>query len=357
MDRVQQIGQLFVCGFEGIRPDKSILRLIRMYGIGGVILFARNIKTPRQTAELVQELQAAAKIPLFIGIDQEGGRVSRLPAPFTRFPGNAALGQAASRDLAYKFGRATGMELASVGINLDFAPVLDINTHPDNPVIGARAFGDDPVLAGDLGCAVIQGLQKEVIACGKHFPGHGDTSLDSHLALPEVHHDADFLRKRELLPFVQAVACGVETIMTAHVLYPALDPDRPATLSPRIVQSMLRRELRFNGVVFSDDLEMKAVEDRFGIEDASVLALQAGVDALLICHDPDKEERGLEAVIRAVDTGRIPVSRIEEAVGRILDLKRRRLHPLPAIDLQGVERITGWPEHQKLAERLLKSLA
>jgi len=354
MDRMQQIGQLFVCGFEGTRPDESILRLIREYGIGGVILFARNIKTPLQTAELVQELQAAAEIPLFVGIDQEGGRVARLPAPFTQFHGNDALGRAASRDLAYHFGRATGTELASVGINLDFAPVLDIDTHPDNPVIGTRAFGSDPALVGDLGCAVIKGLQEKVIACGKHFPGHGDTTLDSHLALPEVCHEVGFLRRRELLPFIQAIACGVETIMTAHVLYPHLDPKHPATLSLKIVQKILREELRFNGVVFTDDLEMKAVEDHFGIEASSILALQAGVDGLLICHAPEKQEKAREAVIRAVEKGEIPLSRIEESVGRILDLKRRRLSPQPSIDLAELEKTAGWPEHQRLAEKLSK---
>ncbi|NOY53985.1 MAG: beta-N-acetylhexosaminidase [Deltaproteobacteria bacterium] len=349
---MQQIGQLFVCGFEGIRPNGTILRLIREYGIGGVILFSRNIETPRQTAELVQELQAAAKIPLFIGIDQEGGRVSRLPSPFTRFPGNDALGRTASGRLACRFGRAVGKELAVVGINLDFAPVLDINTRPDNPVIGTRAFGSDPTIVSDLGCAVIDGLQKEIIACGKHFPGHGDTSLDSHLTLPEVPHGIDLLRRRELIPFIRAVACGVESIMTAHVLYRPIDPDYPATLSPKIVQGILRKELHFNGVVFSDDLEMKAVEDHFGIETSSILALQAGVDSLLICHHPEKQEKAIEAVTRSVEEGAISLSRIEESAGRILDLKRRRLSPKPSIDFTEAEETAGWPEHRKLAEEI-----
>ncbi len=355
MEQNEQIGQFFVCGFTGTRPDEAILRLIREYGIGGVILFARNIETPRQTAELIRELQAASKIPLFVGIDQEGGRVARLPAPFTKFPASRLFGRNGSREEARAFGRATGLELAATGINLDFAPVLDIDSHPGNPVIGDRSFGSDPALVSDLGCAVIAGLQERVIACGKHFPGHGDTSLDSHLALPEVRHNLDFLRRRELVPFARAIDCGLETIMTAHVLYRSIDPDYPATLSSKIVQGILREELRFNGVVFSDDLEMKAVEDHFGIEDSSILALQAGVDLLLICHDPAKQEKAIEAVLRAVEAGKIPRSRIEESAGRLLDLKKRRLSPPPSIDLTGLEKGAGWPEHQKLAERIGES--
>jgi beta-N-acetylhexosaminidase len=350
MDRIRQIGQLFVFGFEGYRAGEGILRLIRDYGIGGVILFSRNIETPRQTTELVQNLQAHSEIPLLIGIDQEGGIVSRLPEPFTQFPGNHAVGLSGSTDLAYRFGRATGRELASVGINLDFAPVLDINSNPANPVIGTRSFGAVPEQVAKLGCAVIRGLQESVIACGKHFPGHGDTSQDSHLALPSVLMEKEKLQQRELIPFAAAIDGGVEALMTSHVLYPSLDPDLPATLSPAVVQGLLREELRFNGVVVTDDLEMKAVEDHFGTERSCVMALQAGVDLLLICHDPDKQEKGIEAVIRALEAGEISMERVEESVARVLDLKRRRLQSAPPIDTDQMETTIGKEEHHRLAK-------
>jgi beta-N-acetylhexosaminidase len=353
MERLRQIAQLFIFGFDGGVLNDHILRMIQDFGIGGVILFSRNIQSPRQTAELILSLQQASSIPLLVGIDQEGGRVSRLPRPFTSFPGNHALGLSGSRDLAYSFGQATAEELSASGFNLDFAPVLDVNSNPDNPVIGERAFGSNAELVADLGCAVVHGLQEHgVIACGKHFPGHGDTSLDSHLDLPTVPHPRESLQKREMLPFERAIASEVEGIMTAHVLYPQLDPEFPATLSFAIVQNLLRDQFHFNGVVFTDDLEMKAVEDRWGIEKSCVLALQAGVDALLICHDPVKQEKGLHAVIRAVEKGEISAERIEESAGRILDLKRRRIETDRQSDLNHIEEKVGTRSHLELASTI-----
>ncbi len=353
MERLRQIAQLFIFGFDGHVPDASILRWIQDFGIGGVILFSRNIQSPGQTAELIRSLQQSSEIPLLVGIDQEGGRVSRLPRPFTSFPGNHALGLSGSKELACSFGQATANELTAAGFNLDFAPVLDVNSNPDNPVIGERAFGSDTQLVADLGCAVIRGLQEHgVIACGKHFPGHGDTSLDSHLDLPTVPHNKEALRQREMLPFQRAITSEVETIMTAHVLYPQLDPELPATLSPVIVQNILREELHFNGVVFTDDLEMKAVEEKWGIERSCVLALRAGVDALLICHDPVKQEKGLHAVIRAVEEGEIPIERIEEAAARVLDLKRRRVRAPLQKDLKMIEEKVGKRAHLELASQI-----
>jgi beta-N-acetylhexosaminidase len=353
MDQMKKIGQLFVFGFVGPEPDRTILRMIGEFGLGGVILFSRNIREPRQTAELVQWLQSEAKIPLFIGVDQEGGRVSRLTEHFTPFPGNHALGHSGSSELAHAFGRATAEELSAVGINLDFAPVLDINTNPENPVIGKRSFGADPELVSDLGCAVIQGLQeKGIIACGKHFPGHGDTVLDSHLALPRVLHSIERLRLRELIPFKRAIRCGVETLMSAHVLYPELDPQLPATLSPAILHQLLRKELGFRGLLFSDDMEMKAVDDHFVIEESAVLALKAGVDVLLICKDPTRQERALEAVLEAAERGDIPAPRLEEAVNRVLALKKRRFHDPFHPDPARIEKTLRAKEHLRLASTL-----
>jgi len=326
MDQIEKLGQLFLFGFAGLEPDERILRMIRDFGLGGVILFSRNIGDPLQTAKLVEQLQGEAEIPLFIGIDQEGGRVCRLTDHFTRFAGSRALGKAGSFDLARAFGQATGEELSAVGVNLDFAPVLDVDSNPRNPIIGSRSFGEDPELVGRLGCAVIQGLEeKGIIACGKHFPGHGDTVLDSHLALPEVSAGLKTLRERELIPFVRALDCGLGTLMTAHVRYPALDPELPATLSPKIIDKILRKELGFQGVVFSDDLEMKAVDEQFGIEASAVQAINAGVDVVLICKEEGKQEKGMAAVGKAAETGEISQSRIDEAVNRVLALKKQRL--------------------------------
>ncbi len=356
-NRMNRIGQLFVLGFSGTRLEDPILRLIRKYDIGGVILFSRNLKDPMQTAELALELQENAATPLLIGIDQEGGIVSRLPSPFTSFPGNRPIGLSGSEDLARTFGRVTGTELAAVGINLDFAPVLDVDSNPKNPVIGVRSFGRDPDRVARLGCAVIQGLQETgVIACGKHFPGHGDTSLDSHLTLPEVHQKRNILLNREVSPFAKAIRSGVEMIMTAHVLYPALDPRFPATLSAAVIEKLLRGSLGFQGVVITDDLEMDAVEMNFGIEESCVRALRAGVDMLLICHDPVKQEKGIAAVIRAAKRGILSHRRIDEAVSRILDLKRRRLSLPFRIDPQRIRRQVGSREHSEVAAEIASYL-
>ncbi len=357
MVRMRQLGQLFLFGFEGLEPNSHIVRMIGQHGIGGVILFSRNIRDPRQTARLIQSLQAASETSLFIGIDEEGGRVSRLCAPFTAYPGNRAMGLSGSPELAYDFGQALAEELSAVGINLDFAPVLDVDTRPDNPVIGTRAFGDDPEQVAALGCALIRGLQDNgVLACGKHFPGHGDTALDSHHDLPRVPHGEARLRQIEMVPFARAIAGGVETIMTAHVVYTGIDPDRPATLSPRIIQRMLREELGFNGVVFSDDLEMKAVAAPWGIEQSCVLALQAGVDILTICHNPVQQEKGLQAVRRAVEEGDVSRERIEAALGRVLDLKRRRLGIPFKADPAAIRKHVGSQAHRKLATRMERYL-
>lgn len=350
MDQTRKIGQLFFFGFEGLEPDERILQLIRDFALGGVILFSRNIRDPLQTAELVQRLQAEAKIPLFVGIDQEGGRVCRLTDHFTRFPGNRALGKAGSFELARAFGRATGEELSAIGVNLDFAPVLDVDSNPSNPIIGNRSFGADPGLVGQLGCAVIQGLEeKGVIACGKHFPGHGDTALDSHLALPEVSAPLETLRQRELVPFVRALGCGLATLMTAHVSYRDLDPTCPATLSPKIIDHILRKELGFTGVLFSDDLEMRAVDEHFGIEASAVRAINAGVDVLLICKDGEKQEKGLAAVSKAVEKGEIPSQRVDEAVDRVLTLKRGRLQKPFRTDRDKIEQTLRSRKNLELA--------
>ncbi|HSG04997.1 MAG TPA: beta-N-acetylhexosaminidase, partial [Nitrospiria bacterium] len=260
----EKIGQLFMFGFHGRSPGKAIERFIKEFHVGGVIVFSRNLQNPAQTAKLTNALQAATpKMPLFIAVDQEGGRVSRLPKGFTIFPSSARVASGHSAPLVYQAAEITAKELRAVGINMNFAPVLDIDTNPDNPIIGDRAFGSDHETVSTMGLTALAGLQdNRVVACGKHFPGHGDTSADSHNELPEVGHTLQRLGDIELRPFVHGIQNGLASIMTAHVMYPKVDPDNPATLSPKIIKGILRNQFRFKGVVVTDDMEMRAITDK-----------------------------------------------------------------------------------------------
>jgi beta-N-acetylhexosaminidase len=258
-----------------------------------------------------------------VAIDHEGGRVLRVGAPFTAFPPMAAVGAIGDADLARQVGQAMGRELCAVGIDLDFAPVLDVHSNPANPVIGDRAFSSDPAVVAMMGIALMRGLHDSgVIACGKHFPGHGDTDTDSHLALPIVRRDRIGLEQIELVPFRAAIAAGVPLLMTAHVLYPALDPDRSATLSPIILRDLLRGELGFRGVIVSDDLEMRAISDHRNIGDAAVETLAAGADLLLVCADLAKAETAANAIAQAVMDGKLDVTIVEAAARRVRSIPR-----------------------------------
>src|SRR6185295_725173 len=259
--------------------------------------------------------------------DQEGGRVARLKEPFTVWPPMATLGRSGDEALARRFAKALATELRAVGITLDYAPVLDIHTNPKNPIIGDRALAEDADSVARLGAAIIQMLQVNgVAACGKHFPGHGDTSVDSHLELPLIDHPPDRIKRVELVPFREAVKAGVAFIMTAHVLVPSLDEENPATLSRRIVQGMLRDEVGYPGVILSDDLEMKAIAKTYAVPDAAVQAIAAGCDGLLICSGGvDVQAVTLEALVHAVEDGRIPFKRLEAAQKRLRAAKERIL--------------------------------
>src|SRR4051794_13502783 len=276
----RQIGQLLIAGFDGHQVPEELRALAREFGLGGVILFARNVSEPEQVADLAFEAsRLVPDLPLWVSVDQEGGRVARLKAPFTEWPPMATLGRSGDVALAERFARALAAELKSVGITLDYAPVLDIHTNPKNPVIGDRALADKAEQVARLGAAIVRALQGEgIAACGKHFPGHGDTATDSHFELPLVEHPPERLRDTEFVPFRAAINAGVATIMTAHVLVPALDEKRPASLSRRIVHELLREELKFEGVILSDDLEMKAVAAEFEVPSAAVMAIPAGWD-------------------------------------------------------------------------------
>jgi len=355
----EQIGQLFMMGFMGTTVSKELASFMKAYTPGGVIFFRRNLESVQQIVDLTNGLQKLSPAsPLLIAIDQEGGRVSRLPAEFTIFPPCAQLGQCNSSELAYSAAATIAKELRAVGINMNMAPVLDVNSNPENPVIGDRAFGADPGLVAELGQATIGGLQDNmVVACGKHFPGHGDTSADSHKVLPVVDAGLQRLRDTEFPPFQHAIRFGVASLMTAHVLYRALDPDAPATLSSAVIQRLLREEFRYDGVVFTDDLEMHAIIDHDGIGEAAVRSFVAGCDVLLICKDQDRVQTAMQAMERAVRDGRITQERLQQSLVRVARLKSRYLLPYKPVTISDARLVVGCRTHRMLLDSWHKAYA
>ncbi len=326
----EQVGQLFWTGLPGPELDPGTERLIREGLVGGFVFFSRQGSDPDRLRTLTDRMQQAARererhTPgLLIAVDHEGGLVQRFGPPFTAWPGHMALG--ATRSVAHAEAAAEAMarELRAVGIHLNLAPVADVNNNPANPVIGVRSFGEDPRLVGRMTAAMVRGFHAGGLgAVAKHFPGHGDTDQDSHQALPVVPHARERLNRVELPPFRAAIEAGVDVIMTAHVLFPAVATDGlPATLSPAVLQGMLREELGFEGVVVTDALDgMKAITDHFGLEQGLVMALQAGADAALVPDSFDVLPELHALVVRSVREGVIPRERLQEAVRRILRLK------------------------------------
>jgi beta-N-acetylhexosaminidase len=346
----REIAGLFCVGFEGSAPSAEVLELVRR-GVYGVILFGRNVVDAEQVAALVAELKRAAGRPLLVSIDQEGGRVARLRAPqgFTELPPMRAVGATGDAALAFDVGALLGRELRAVGIDQDYAPVVDVDTNPANPVIGDRSLSRDPAEVARLGAALARGLQSAgVAACAKHFPGHGDTSEDSHTHLPRLAHALERLRAVELVPFRGLAEAGVASVMTAHVVFDALDAQRPATLSEPVLR-LLRDECGYDGCVISDDLEMKAVAEHFPLAEAVPAALAAGVDAVLVCHAPAVQHRAIDLARRAVEEGAIPGERLAQA--------RRRVEALlrwagPPPDPRTVKQRLRTEEHLALASRV-----
>lgn len=311
------VGSLLFVGIPAPALDAETRHRLEQLQPGGVVLFRRNVGTLQEVARLTAELHALPSQPL-VAIDHEGGRVMRLGEPFTQFPPAALIGRTRDVQRALQVGQAMGEELASVGIDLSFAPVLDVHSNPSNPIIGDRAFGSDPELVADMGVALMRGLLAAgVIPCGKHFPGHGDTAKDSHLELPVVRRSRQELERTELTPFRRAIAAGVPMLMTAHVLYPALDADHPATLSRKILTGVLREELGFQGVVASDDLHMRAITDRHDIGAAAVATLAAGADALLVCQELREAVRAREAIEAALACGGLRTETVVAAAARV----------------------------------------
>jgi beta-N-acetylhexosaminidase len=355
----REIGELLIGSLPGTTITPEIRSLVREFSLGGVILFARNIEAAEQVAELSHDVQSLSTgIPLWVSVDQEGGRVARLKEPFTVWPPMATLGRRGDEALARRFAAALAAELRAVGITLDYAPVLDIHTNERNPVIGDRALSSDADMVARLGVAIIGGLQENgVAACGKHFPGHGDTTADSHLELPLVEHPPDRIRRVECVPFRAAIAAGVRFIMTAHLLVPSFDEAQPATLSRTIVYGLLREELGFEGVILSDDLEMKAIAATIPVPEAAVRAIAAGCDGLLICSgSPDVQSAALERLVHAVEDGTIPLKRLEDALARLRRAKEQTLDPrAPRVPTARTLRQTlGCDAHRRVADEMLQ---
>jgi beta-N-acetylhexosaminidase len=329
MDK-REIGNLFFVGFRGTAFNAELAEFLDELNPAGVILFARNVEDPLQVSRLNRDLQQFAherlSSGLLIGVDQEGGRVTRLREPFSVFPPALELARSdAPEESVRRSAAVTAQELTLTGFSVDFVPVLDVlssSTDLASTVIGDRAFGFDSGTVSQLGAIVIDAMRAEgIIPCGKHFPGHGGTLIDSHIELPVDDRDLTELENSDLLPFRDAVSARVEMIMTAHVLYPSLDGESPATLSPGIIDGLLRRQIGFDGVVISDDLDMGAVAGRYSIAESSVRALGAGVDLLLICNQPEKAFSAREALVDAIREGQLTTDRVRVSLARVNRLK------------------------------------
>ena len=351
-------GQLAIAGFAGHSIPADLRALAREFDLGGVILFARNVESPEQVAEIAREAQSLVQeLPLWVSVDQEGGRVARLKAPFTVWPPMLTLGRSANEDLARRFARALAAELKAVGISLDYTPVLDILTNPKNPVIGDRALGERAQDVSRLGETIIRTLQAVgIAACGKHFPGHGDTAVDSHHELPIVEHPPDRLENVEFVPFRAAIEADVAAIMTAHILVPSIDGERPATLSPRIVDDLLKKKLGFEGLVLSDDLDMLAISARWGTPEATVGAIAAGCDAVLLCGTSQEPQvAAMEAIIHAIEDGTLPLTRVEDGLARHRRVKERFLtKPERPLTGSALRALLGRDEHQAVAAEMAR---
>jgi len=323
----RNIGKLFIVGFDGTETSPELRSFVHDEAIGGVILFSRNISSRNQVKRLVGRLQEeAGAVPLFVAIDQEGGRVNRLPSKFGDFPSMAEVAAKAKEtgdpSVAYTAAERIANALKPMGINFDFAPVLDVATNPFNPVIGDRAFGPDPDVVSELGVQFIRGLMGGgIFACGKHFPGHGDTDADSHIELPLIHHTRKRLELCEWKPFRAAIKEGVPAVMTAHMMVPNLDREYPASISHYITTRVLRQQLGFGGVIITDDLIMKGIAGRMSVGEAAVKAILAGADMIIISQDMAKQREAIDEVTRAIESGIISETRLVESLTRITKIK------------------------------------
>jgi beta-N-acetylhexosaminidase len=339
----------FLLGFSGNSLSREMIEMLGS-GLAGVTIFRRNFKNPDELLRLTYEIRDAAEGAVLIGIDQEGGTKFALPEPFTQWPSAAELGELNDAEAVEAVARAIARELLAVGCNLVFAPMLDLHLRAGSPVTTDRSFGSDPERVGELGAAFARGLAAEgILGCAKHFPGHGDAAADPHLDLPIFEGTLERLREMELVPFAEVIKAGVPTVMTAHILLPWIDPGRPATLSRRVVENLLRQELNFKRVVFADDLGMGAIAKQFPSGAAAVECFRAGCDIAMLCHDWSLVMPALAATVRAFEKGEFRPAAWKASVGRIDKLLGGR-GKVPA-KRTGLD-VIGCAEHRGLAREL-----
>lgn len=323
----EKIGQLVLVGMNGYDVNDNIKELIQSYHVGGIILYRKNVKDSNQLLSLINSLKSSNssnKTPLFISVDEEGGSVSRNPNEVKKLPTARSIGKTKDSSLAFEVGKLLGQTVKAFGYNMNFAPVLDIDSNPLNPVIGDRSFGDTIEVVSTMGLEMFKGIKEEgVIPVIKHFPGHGDTSVDSHIGLPVVDHDLKRIMDFEIVPFKYAIDNGADVVMVSHILMSQIDPEYPASMSSIVINDILRDKLKFEGVVITDDMTMGAIEKNYNIGDAAVRSIKAGTDIILVGHNYEKAVTVFNAIKTGIDTGIISIDRIDESVYRILNLKEK----------------------------------
>lgn len=322
----EKIGQMLMLGFEGYSINDDIKELIQNHHIGGLIVFERNIKDSDQLLSLINSLKQinTSSLPLILSVDEEGGRVTRMPSEFVKIPSKQTIGNINSEDLAFKIGSIIGERIGSFGFNMALTPVLDINSNPNNPVIADRAYGTQPELVARLAIQEMKGIKEQcVIPVVKHFPGHGDTSVDSHIGLPILNHPLQRLKDFELVPFDEAIKNGADVVMVAHILIADIDADNPSSLSKAVITDLLRHHMNFDGVVISDDLTMGAITENMDLGQAAIKAVNAGSDIILVCHGYHDQIAIIKALKTAVEQGDISRQRIDQSVYRIISLKQK----------------------------------
>ena len=321
----EKIGQMITIGIDGYSVDDTAKQLITDKKVGGVILFKDNISDSNQLLQLINDIKginSTNKIPIFISVDQEGGRVNRLPSEIKSLPSNEIIGNKNDNKLAYDIGKNIGYALGSFGFNMDFAPVLDVNSNPNNTVIGDRSFSNDKDKVASLGASEINGFKdSNIISVAKHFPGHGDTATDSHYALPIINKTLDELKSVEFVPFKKAIEEKVPAIMVSHILMPQIDANKPASMSKTIITDILRKDLKFDGLIVTDDMTMGAVTNDLDITTACINSINAGADLLLVCHGYDNEINVINAIKDSINNEIISIDTINKSVYRILSLK------------------------------------
>ncbi|HCW04555.1 MAG TPA: beta-N-acetylhexosaminidase, partial [Clostridium sp.] len=313
----EKIGQMVIVGLDGYEISPNTVEFIDKYKVGGFIFFANNIQSSSQLLKFMNSIKAENSknsIPLFLSIDEEGGRVTRMPKEFVKFPSNKIIGNVNKKEFSYEIGKVMANKIGAFGFNMNFAPVLDVNSNPSNPVIGDRAFSSEASIVSSLGVETMRGLQQgKVIPVVKHFPGHGDTAEDSHKGLPSLNHDLARLESLELIPFQEAINNDAEAVMIAHILLPQIDKENPSSMSKVIITDILREKMNFQGLVITDDMTMGAIMKNYEIGEASVKSVLAGTDIVLVCHGKDKQIQVIEALKKADLEGRISEERIDES--------------------------------------------